>query len=192
MYSRQISGRELTFGISGRLYKSNVLLYDHQTESLWSQLQSQAITGDLVGKKMEPIASVRMRWKKWRQQHPQTLVLSDKTGFSRNYSVDPYEGYYRVGSLMFPVGRVRTDLPAKERVVGIEIDGAAKAYALESLQRKPGITEDRIGEVDITIEVSPEGEITSVRKASGEDVPHMFVYWFAWQAFFPDTEVSGK
>ncbi len=192
MYSRQISGRELTFGISGRLYKSNVLLYDHQTESLWSQLQSQAITGDLVGKQMEPIASVRVKWKKWRQQHPQTLVLSDKTGFSRNYSVDPYEGYYRVGSLMFPVGRVRNDLPAKERVVGIEIDGAAKAYALESLQRKPGITKDRIGEVDITIEVSPEGEITSVKNSSGEEVPHMFVYWFAWQAFYPNTEVSAR
>ncbi len=168
------------------------MLYDHQTESLWSQLQSQAITGDLVGKRMEPIASVRMSWKKWRQQHPKTLVLSDKTGFSRNYSVDPYEGYYRVGSLMFPVGKVRLDLAAKERVMGIEINGAAKAYVLESLQREEGTIQDRVGDMEITIEVSPDGEITSVRNASGENIPHMFVYWFAWQAFYPKTEVSGK
>jgi len=192
VYSRQIGGRELTFGISGRLYKSNVLLYDHQTESLWSQLKSKAITGEFVDKQMAPIASVRISWKKWRLQHPHTLVLSDKTGFSRNYAVDPYEGYYRVGRLMFPVGRVRLDLAAKERVVGIEIDGAAKAYVLESLQRRPGIIKDRVGKVDITIETSEEGEITSVRNASGEDIPHMFVYWFAWQAFYPETEVSGE
>lgn len=191
VYSRLIGSRELTFGISGRLYKSNVLLYDHQTESLWSQLKSRAISGDLAGRQLQPISSVRMRWKKWRQQHPRTLVLSDRTGYKRNYALDPYEGYYQVGSLMFPVGRVRLDLSAKERVVGVEIDGAAKAYVLESLQRRPGIIEDRIGNTDIVIEVSPEGEVTGVRRVSGETVPHMFVYWFAWQAFHPKTEVSG-
>ena len=192
VYSRLISGKELTFGISGRLYKSNVLLYDHQTESLWSQLKSQAITGGLAGEYMQPIPSVRMRWKKWRQQHPHTLVLSERTGYSRNYAIDPYEGYYRVGSLMFPVGRVRLDLAAKERVMGIEIDGEAKAYVLESLQSKPGAIEDRVGNTDIIIEVSSEGEVTAVRTTDGEKMPHMFVYWFAWQAFYPDTEVASR
>jgi hypothetical protein len=185
-----VGDQELTFGISGRLYKSNVLLYDHQTESLWSQLKSQAISGKMVGQRIEPVPSVRMSWKKWKQQHPQTKVLSDKTGYRRNYAIDPYEGYYRIGSLMFPVGKVRIDLPAKERILGVAVGDAAKAYVLEKLQKNPGKTKDRIGETDIDIEVSPEGEIVAVRNAAGGMVPHMFVYWFAWQAFHPNTEVS--
>ena len=189
VYSRLAGGRELTFGISGRLYKSNVLLYDHQTESLWSQLKSQAIAGDLAGERMQSIASVRISWKKWKQQHPSTVVLSHRTGYARNYAIDPYEGYYRVGSLMFPVGRVRVDLPTKERVVGVEIDGAAKAYVLQSLQPRPGIIKDRVGNTDIFIEVSSEGEVMAVRRASGEAVPHVFIYWFAWQAFHPQTQI---
>lgn len=189
VYSRSIDGRLLTFGISGRLYKSNVLLYDHQTESLWSQLKSQAISGDLVRKRMQPIVSTRTRWKKWRQMHPRTTVLSDETGYRRDYTVDPYKGYYQVGSIMFPVGKVRIDLSAKERVMGIAINGAAKAYAIQHLQQKSGIIEDRIGEARISIEVSPDGEVAAVRNASGERIPHMFVYWFAWQAFYPETGV---
>jgi hypothetical protein len=177
----------LTFGISGRLYKSNVLLYDHQTESLWSQLKAQAISGDLVRQQLQPIASVRMRWKKWKQQHPQTTVLSNQTGYHRDYAIDPYKGYYQIGSLMFPVGKVRLDLSAKDRVLGIAIDGVAKAYPLERLQKNHGILTDQIGQTQVFIEVTPDGDVVAVRNASNEEIPHMFVYWFAWQAFHPKT-----
>jgi hypothetical protein len=180
----------LTFGISGRLYKSNVLLYDHQTESLWSQLKSQAISGDLVRQPLQSIASVRMRWKQWRRQHPRSTVLSAETGYHRDYSIDPYTGYYQIGSLMFPVGNVRIDLPAKARVLGIAVDGVAKAFRLEHLKKRAGIVADRVGQTQVFIEVNPESDVVAVRNASRELIPHIFGYWFAWQAFYPDTGIS--
>lgn len=184
-----MNGKELTFGISGRLYKSNVLLYDHQSESLWSQLMSKAISGPKVNQVLDTIPSVRLSWKKWRRLHPDTQVLSERTGYERNYRIDPYEGYYSVGGLMFPVGAVRRDLATKERVLGIVVDGKAKAYALERLRQHTGILKDRIGRVAIAIEVSDAGEVVSVQDNFGQTLSHMYLYWFAWQAFYPHTTV---
>jgi hypothetical protein len=130
-----------------------------------------------------------MSWKKWIQKYPDTMVLSTDTGYTRDYSVDPYEGYYRIGSLMFPVGDVRKDLPPKERVLGIELDSKAKAYPLSVLRKSSGILKDNIGGNVVNIEVSREGEIAGIRDAEGNLIPGIFSYWFAWQAFHPNTAV---
>ncbi len=192
VYSRNVDGKPYTFGVSGRLYKSNVLLYDHQTESLWSQLKEMAIAGPLVGKRLEKFASKRTSWKAWKKENPQTLILSTDTGYDRNYNVDPYEGYYRTLGIWFPVGKVRTNLPAKEMVLGIEVSGRARAYPISLLRKKPGVLRDKMGEEDIEIEVSPEGEVTGIRNAQGEQIPAIFSYWFAWQAFHPETSIYSE
>jgi hypothetical protein len=93
VYDPQIDGRTLTFGVSGRLYKSNLLMFDRQTDSLWSQLLQKAITGPLTGKKLVMLPSEHTTWEFWRRQHPDTVVLSPETGFKRNYGLDPYEQY---------------------------------------------------------------------------------------------------
>ncbi len=188
-----MDGKVYTFGVSGRLYKSNVLLYDHQTESLWSQLLEKGVSGPAVGKKLKKLAFSRTSWKGWKQRHPNTLVLSTETGYSRDYSLDPYTGYYRVGTIWFPVGEVRKDLSPKEKVMGIEIKNKTRAYPLAKLQKRPGITEDSIGGQTIQIEVSSDGEVVAVTTGKGENIPHIFAYWFAWQAFHPETTVyQGK
>lgn len=189
VYSREINGQNLTFGISGRLYKSNVLLYDHQTDSLWSQLMSKAIAGPSVRQTLRQLPSQRVSWKQWRHMHPQTRVLSDETGYRRDYTTDPYEGYYRVAGLMFPVGDVRRELSPKTRILGIHIDGNAKGYDLTKLKQKSGPFLDRLGSTQIVIEISPSGEVLGVNRTSGEPVDHVFVFWFAWQAFHPRTDV---
>lgn len=191
VYSRVVEGKLYTFGISGRLYKSNILLYDHQTESLWSQLKEIAISGPLVGKRLKKLASKRTSWEVWRKENPHTLVLSTDTGYQRDYTVDPYEGYYRALGLWFPVGDVRTDLSPKEIVLGVEIKGKAQAYPLSLLRKKPGILKDNIEGIHLEIEVSSEGEIIGVRDHQRNPVLSVFVYWFAWQAFHPDTSVYG-
>lgn len=167
VYSRNIDGKTYTFGVSGRLYKSNVLLYDHQTESLWSQLLEKAVSGALVGKHLRKLPSNRTSWKTWSKRHPDTLVLSTETGYYRDYSRDPYAGYYRVGTIWFPVGEVRKDLSPKERVIGIEVKNETRAYPLAQLQKKPGITADSLGGEYIHIEVSSEGEVVAVRDGRG-------------------------
>jgi hypothetical protein len=189
VYSRKIGGQELTFGISGRLYKSNVLLYDHQSESLWSQLMSRAISGPMVRQELLQLPSTRISWGQWRQMHPATEVLSDDTGYRRDYTIDPYEGYYRVAGLMFPVGDVRRDLAPKTRILGIALDGHATAYDLDQLKKRTGVLVDRIGSRQIAIEVGPSGDVLSVKRPTGEPVEHIFAFWFAWQAFHPRTNV---
>jgi len=189
VHSRILAGKEYTFGISGRLYKSNVLLYDHQTESLWSQLLEKSVAGPQAGVTLTKLNSIRTTWKTWRKKYPQTEVLSDKTGYYRDYSRDPYEGYYRVGTIMFPVGDVRKDLSAKERVLGLEIDGTAVAYPVKKLQSKTGILTDKVGAKEIRIKINQNEEIVSVTDDTGQPIPHIFSYWFAWQAFHPETEV---
>ena len=188
VYSRKVDGTTRTFGISGRLYKSNVLLYDHGTESLWSQLKSQALSGPLAGTMLHQIPSSRVSWEKWTQLNPQTTALSDQTGYDRDYGRDPYEGYYRVGTIWFPVGEVRRDLSPKDRVLGVEIGSDSKAYPLEDLVARDGVVTDRVGDVQLRIRVSGQ-EVVSVKDEQGQPVQHLFAYWFAWQAFHPQTDV---
>ncbi|UCG12021.1 MAG: DUF3179 domain-containing protein [Deltaproteobacteria bacterium] len=192
VYSRAVEGDIYTFGVSGRLYKSNVLLYDHQTDSLWSQLLEKAVSGPLVGKKLRKLPSSRTSWKAWRQRHPETLVLSTDTGYHRDYSKDPYTGYYRVGTIWSPVGHMRQDLSPRARILGIEVSRETRAYPLIQLQRQPGITDDSVGGELVHIEVSPEGEVVAVKNGQGEHIPHIFAYWFAWQAFHPETTVYRR
>jgi len=189
VYSRIIDGKTYTFGVSGLLHKSNLLLYDHQTDTLWSQLKEMAIAGPLVGKELTKIRSSETKWKDWKKRNPETLVLSTDTGYDRDYSVDPYEGYLRIGGLMFPVGDVRRDLPTKQRVLGIRINDTAKAYSLQDLQKQPGLLKDTVGGETIEIEISKDGEVTEIRDSKGNAINGVFSYWFAWQAFHPDTEV---
>jgi hypothetical protein len=189
VYSGKIDDKIFTFGVSGRLYKSNVLIYDHQTESLWSQLKETAVAGPMAGRKLKKISAERVPWKYWLKKHPQTMVLSTDTGYSRNYDIDPYQGYYRALGIMFPVGDVRTDLPAKEMVLGIEINGAAKAYPLSLLGGKQGVLKDEIGKYPVQIVLSDEGQVAKILDPQSRTIPVIFAYWFAWQAFHPDTEV---
>jgi len=151
-----------------------------------------AIAGPMAGKRVQKLESKRTSWKAWRKENPHTLVLSTDTGHKRDYTVDPYEGYYRTLGIWFPVGDVRKDLSPKEMVLGIEIHGKAKAYALSVLKKNPGILRDYVAGKPVQIEVSSEGEIVEVRDSTGKSIPAIFSYWFAWQAFHPKAEVYSK
>ena len=143
----------------------------------------------MVGKKLVILPSIRTSWKTWLEKHPKTLVLSTETGYSRDYNLDPYVGYHRVGTIWFPVGEVRNDLSPKARILGIEINGDSKAYPLKALASNPGTIVDGTRNSTIRIEINQAGEIVSVKDAAGKPVPHLFAFWFAWQAFHPDTKV---
>lgn len=90
VFDPQVGERKHTFGVSGLLYKRNLLLYDHETDSLWSQLAGKAVTGPLVGAALSLLPSTVTTWARWREEHPATTVLSFQTGYRRDYSADPY------------------------------------------------------------------------------------------------------
>ena len=190
MYDRTIKNKELTFGVSGLLHESNVLFYDHQTESLWSQLREESVTGEMTGTKLKAIPSVTTTWKAWREQHPDTLVLSTQTGFQRDYSRSPYMAYAKSPHPMFPVKHKDARLDPKEKVLGVSLGEARKAYPLKLLREHKGPIEDRIGNKAVKILYDPEADSARVIDAnSGELLPSVVAYWFAWATFHPDTPV---
>lgn len=188
-FDRRIQGRTLSFGVSGLLYQSDVLLYDRQTESLWTQLGMKSISGPLVGTPLPWLASEQLTFAAWRQKYPQGLVLSTDTGFRQDYARNPYQDYEQRGHAMFPVPMRRKDLPEKEWVVGILVNGVPKAYPVAWFTAKTTF-QDRLGDTAIEFSYDPVSRHASVKQAAtGEPIPQVMVYWFAWQAFYPETEL---
>jgi len=186
VYSREINGKKLTFGVSGLLYRSNVLMYDHQTESLWLQVKRQAVTGPMTGTKLKVLPSSVTTWRKWKKKYPQTRVLSFDTGYNRDYSRDPYEDYYRRSggffSSFFSAGPGEKE---KEMVAGIVIGDSSKAYPVELLRKKGKLTDNFSGR-KITFEFNGDTDLLSVRDSDGTEIPHVVAYWFVWKGINPD------
>lgn len=174
--------------MTGKLYNSTVVLYDRQTQSLWSQVTRQAIAGPSTGRKLEMIPSLTTTWRHWKTLHPETRVLSSNTGFRRDYNQNPYDAYYTSDELLFPVPKnVKSKLRNKERVIGLETNGVSKAYAFSRLKKKPALIEDELGEEIVQIHYHPKTETASVTDSQGNLLPAFTIFWFAWQAFHPDT-----
>jgi hypothetical protein len=184
---------DLDFGVSGLLYNSDVLLYDYATGSLWSQLLSKAISGPLKGAEIPAIPAAHTTWRDWKKRHPDTLVLSTDTGFRMNYRNTPYGEYQSKGRLMFPVGNRNSAYRNKELVLGITIDGIEKAYPFKEL-RKHGVEafSDSIGDTELTIEWQEKEKYARALDSNGEEIPTVIVYWFAWYAFHPGTEIFAN
>lgn len=191
VFEREVAGRKLSFGVSGLLYNSDVLMYDRETESLWSQLAMKAVSGPLVGTELKWLAGEQMTWKAWRDRHPKTMVLSTNTGFDRAYfSEGPYAPYHQSPEAMFPVPFARQELPKKTLVLGVIAGKQAKAYPLTELSNQ-GMVTDQIGERTIHIQYNSEIRHAKVTDhKTGETIPSVQVYWFAWQAFYPETLVG--
>ena len=185
----EVQGRRHTFGVSGLLYQSDLLMYDHQTESLWSQIGMQAITGPLTGEKLTPMFLKHTIWREWRAAHPSTIVLSTRTGSFRNYDRDPYAGYGESSELFFDTTHFDSRYHPKEWVVGLEIDGVTKAYPFVELKKVPSPLVDRVNGRRVTVRVNAESRSASVVDENGRPIPSVTAFWFAWYAFHPDTQV---
>ena len=132
-YDRRINGVETTFGTSGRLFASALVMYDRATESLWTHFDGRAVVGLLAGSQLTPIPSPLMAWADFRSAYPNGQVLDPaRTGFARRYGTNPYVGYDNEDTFPFLfVGSVDERAAAKRRVVGIVRDGEAKAFTLD-------------------------------------------------------------
>jgi hypothetical protein len=193
-YVAQTKGRVTTFGVSGLLYNSDLLLYDRATQSLWSQITAQAITGPLKGEKLTPVALTHTTWADWRARHPDTLVLSTDTGFHRDYGRDPYAGYASSARIMFPTASASERFHPKEPVLGVELNGSRKAYAFSELAKAlgnhaSGVINDRLGGSAISIRFDREHQTAQAFDGAGRELPAYVAFWFAWSAFYPTAEV---
>lgn len=134
-YDRRVGTRVLTFGTSGLLWNSSLVMYDRQTETLWSHFTGAGIIGILTGVQLEAFPVATVPWRTWRDAHPDGLVLSRSTGFTRDYGSNPYPGYDDVNSTPFLFeGTVDGRFTAMTRIIGINRGDVAVAVPLVQLR----------------------------------------------------------
>ena len=185
-FKRTIGDDVVEFGVSGKLYNSDMVMYDRKTDSYWQQATGEAIIGELAGMRLEMVSTDIVRWEDWKMAHPDTQVLSLDTGYSRSYGDDPYGNYYTSPTLMFGVENEDRRLPLKEVVYGIEVDGKYKAYPNSSIDKGRTVT-DAVGEAALTISKDELGMVSILR--GKEEIIPVRSFWFAWAAFHPETEL---
>ena len=152
VFNRTIDdGQEVVeFGTSGKLYNSNLVMYDRTSKSLWSQALAEGIVGKYAGIKLERVPFDIAYWKEWKQLYPDSKVLSRDTGSNRPYGADPYGDYYTNSDVLFPVSNKDDRLDLKEIVVGLENKGQYKAYKLQEIENKKVIN-DQVNGKSITL-----------------------------------------
>ena len=190
-FDANVKGKVTEFGVSGLLYNSDVLLYDRNTESLWSQITSNSVAGIMVGEALKRLPISHTTWRDWLAKNPETTILSDDTGFSRDYARNPYSGYEESRTLFFQVNNRAPDTyHPKELVVGLDVDGVYKAYPFVELEKngKPSFS-DNINGKNITVSWDSENRSVHLYDSSGGEIAGIQGFWFAWFAFHPDTEV---
>lgn len=190
-FSADLDGEVASFGVSGLLYESDVLLYDRPTNSLWSQILRQAVSGPMKGRELTMLPLQHTTWGKWQSDHPDTLVLSRETGYLRDYDTDPYANYEESTAVLFRVSRkAPSRYHPKDRVLGVEIDGSFKAYPYPELRKhKRSAFQDIINGQQITVHWDEMSETATVTDGDGDEIPTVSAYWFAWYTFHPDTAV---
>jgi hypothetical protein len=136
-YDRRVDDRWWSSARRGSLWNSALVMYDRQTETLWSHFTGQAIVGELTGTELDTFPVATVPWGDWRDANPDGLVLSRDTGFDRNYGRNPYPGYDDVDSPPFLFdGEVDGRYTAMTRIVGVELDGDALGVPLVALQEQ--------------------------------------------------------
>ncbi|MBC8646191.1 MAG: DUF3179 domain-containing protein [Thermoanaerobaculia bacterium] len=158
-YSTRLSGLGvLLFGSSGLLYRSNKLMYDEQTLSLWSNLSGAPVSGKLVEARIR-LAALPLTyttWQAWRESHPETTVVTPETGFTRDYTAGAaYGKYFESPETMFPVWKRDASLPPKTWIYALRQGAAARAYPLALLFRER-VVNDEVGGLPVVLIADPD------------------------------------
>ena len=180
MYDYTIQGQPLRFGNSSALYESDMVIFDHETGSYWQQVNGRAIVGPLMGERLLLLPAQTTTWALWKDQFPDTQVLSRDTGHVRRYDYDPFLGLAerlnRDGDFLFPVSELARDprLDPGAIVVGVEVDGRQRAYPIQLIG--DGVVNDSIGEVPIVVFSAVEGPTGAAYVALVENATMTFSF----------------
>ncbi len=160
MYSTKVNGETIEFGTSGLLYRSNKLMYDRGTQTLWNQFTGEPAVGELVGSgiKLELLPVAVTTWKEWLAAHPDTTALDIETGLYPALAYQSewdarsiYFSYRENPNTMFPVWRKSDALTTKGQVLGLNVNGQARAYPLQLLEERPVINDSLGGEALVIV-----------------------------------------
>ena len=134
VFSREVNGKRLDFGTTGRLRNSDLIMYDRQTESWWQQFTGEAMIGFYTGMELTELNSQIISFENYQKHYPNGLVLSRNTGFKRQYGNNPYLGYDHIDNVPFLMkGPIDGRLPPMERVLSVSISNNNKLYPFSAL-----------------------------------------------------------
>jgi len=167
-FDRRLNGEVFDFGTTGRLRKSDMVMYDRQTESWWQQFTGEAIVGELVGKTLNRVPAQVVAFETFRENYPEGQVLSKETGHRRNYGANPYRGYDSIDDQPFLFSDpVDPRLPVMEYVLNVSYDDQHKLYPLSVLEEVP-VVNDEFADRSIVI-FSKEGMLSALDAAAIAD-----------------------
>jgi len=185
-FDRAVDGEVLEFGVSGKLHNNDLVMYDRQTESLWQQITGESIVGEMFGTLLNQIPLSGMRWSQVKTDFPDAEVLS-REGPASTYERYPYGDYESDPDPLFPMSNVDNTIHPKTVVYGVEIDGSSKAYTEDAIKDELKISDSING---VAVEISYDnGNIKVIRLDTEEELPATRLFWFAWAAFNPETEL---
>ncbi len=173
VYDPVVHGRRFTFGVSGLLYRRNLLLYNRQTHSLWSQLGELAVTGPLAGTKLRLFPARETTWRDWRKGYPHTQVLSFQTGFLRDYRRDPYASFFlnRVPYLI------------------VVASGQSKIYPSAQLKKKTRLGGGSFAGRHYQVQYQRRPRTAETIPLDGKPLAQFVSYLFDARTFFPKARV---
>ncbi len=155
-WDRNIESELTTFGVSGSLYNTNLLPYDRESNSTWSQLRMDCVNGERIGTKIRTLPLVETKWITAKTLYPEALVLSRETGFNRPYGNYPYGDYMRSNQLIFPVAHQDNRIHKKERVYALISEDKAEVFRFKEFKGAIKLHAGQIGSVDYIVVGSEE------------------------------------
>ena len=150
VFNPVVNGQTLRFGVSGLLRNSDLVMWDGTTETLWQQINGDAIVGELAGTQLELLGASVIRWGDFQESHPDGDVLSRQTGHSRSYGRNPYTGYSSSQRPFLFNGEIDDRFPALNRVVGVTVNSVDKAYPFQLIS-PVGAVNDVVGDIPIVV-----------------------------------------
>ena len=204
VYDRNLGGRLLDFGTTGRLRNSDLVMYDRQTESWWQQFTGVAIIGELVDQRLTPLPSRFESLARFRDRFPNGEIMAEPANHQRPYGRNPYSGYDSLSSPFLYNGSLPDNVPALVRVVSLE--DRKQAWTLPYLARKRVVTLDDGTEIlwlpgqnsaldeSIIAQGKDVGNVIVRRqdhKNEWQDVIYFIDFAFSYHAFFPHGEITN-
>jgi hypothetical protein len=187
VFNAHLEGERLQFGVSGKLYESNMLMYDKKTESLWSQSRGEGVVGDYTDIKLDLVHMQLIPFSELKAKYPETKILSEKTGYARDYSLYPYGDYESTDRLYFPVSVQDTRFQAKEIM-----------YVFNLYDKSVAFPADKLGET--RVEKAIKGKAVAVERQGGEInvyvdgkiLPGYYEMWFSWATHHQKNGIVWK
>ena len=151
LWNSIMGSSDSSFGVSGLLYNSNLILYDRETRSLWAQMLEQAISGPEIERVPEKLQVVETTWQTWLGMYPDTfLLMIEETEFSFPYDIYPYGTHRTDTAISFPSNNIDDNrLHPKERVLGINVGESSEVYPISRFSQTISVINDRVGNMDV-------------------------------------------